>query len=274
MHRNMFMDFIFSSDNHSIALQRLTKRTGGLSVAHLSLIYLNRLLICLSWWILPAHAATHVTIDGEQIIYNGSLTAEANAKVLALYEAATVKPLTLSIRSPGGPIDVGLALGEWVHQQGMNVRVDEFCFSSCANYIFTAGAKKILGKDAVIGFHGGASSNSFNMSQMTATLARIPAQQRDKVREDLEQQLKHYIEANKKREMAFYRAIQVPQKITTLGQEGVYHIYQKTGFRGWYYSLEDMKKLGLKNIKVVGGEWSPERQETRYKIYRVSLENI
>ncbi len=219
-------------------------------------------------------ASTQVRLDGHQIIYRGGLTAEANAKVFALYEKASVKPTLLSIRSPGGPIDVGLALGEWTYQQRLDVRVDEFCFSSCANYIFTAGIKKILGKDAIIGFHGGASSNSFNMTQMNATLARIPAEQREKVREDAKKQLKAYIESNKKREANFYQTIAVTQKITTLGQEDVYHIYQKNGFRGWYYSLDDMKKLGLKNIQVVGGDWNPERQENRYKIYRVSLENI
>lgn len=220
------------------------------------------------------NAATQVRLEGDQIIYRGGLTAEANAKVFTLYEAAAVKPTLLSIRSPGGPIDVGLALGEWTHRQRLDVRVDEFCFSSCANYIFTAGVKKILGKDAIIGFHGGASSDSFNMAQMNATLARIPAEQREKVREDVEQQLKAYIESNRKREADFYAAIAVAQKITTLGQEGVYHIYQKTGFKGWYYSLDDMEKLGLKNIRVIGGDWNPERLEQRYKIYRVPLENI
>ena len=219
-------------------------------------------------------AATQVRLDGNQIIYRGGLTAEANAKVFALYEKASTKPTLLSIRSPGGPIDVGLDLGEWTHQQGLDVRVDEFCFSSCANYIFTAGVRKILGKNAIIGFHGGASSESFNMAQMNATLAKIPAEQREKVREEVEQQLKAYIVANKKREANFYQAIAVAQKITTLGQQGVYHIYQKTGFKGWYYSLDDMEKLGLKNIHVVGGDWNPEQQENRYKIYRVSLENI
>jgi ATP-dependent protease ClpP protease subunit len=238
---------------------------------------INIVLIIMTCYFCNAHtvsAATQVRLDGNQIIYRGGLTAEANAKVFTLYEKASVKPTLLSIRSPGGPIDVGLALGEWTHQQRLDVRVDEFCFSSCANYIFTAGVKKILGKDAIIGFHGGASSDSFNMAQMNATLARIPAEQREKVREDLEQQLKAYIETNRKREANFYQTIAVAQKITTLGQEGVYHIYQKTGFRGWYYSLDDMEELGLKNIHVVGGDWNPERQENRYKIYRVSLENI
>lgn len=223
---------------------------------------------------IAAQAATQVWLEDNQIIYSGSLSVEANAEVFSLYEAAVKKPTVLSIKSPGGPIDAGLDLGEWTHQQGLDVRVDEFCFSSCANYIFTAGVKKILGKNAIIGFHGGASSESFNMAQINATLARIPAEQREKVREEVEQQLKAYIAANKKREANFYQAIAVAQKITTLGQQGVYHIYQKTGFKGWYYSLDDMEKLGLKNIHVVGGDWNPEQQENRYKIYRVSLENI
>ncbi len=219
-------------------------------------------------------ADTQVTLEDNQIIYRGHLSAEANAQVFSLYEAAAKKPTVLSIRSPGGPIDVGLDLGEWTHQQGMDVLVEEFCFSSCANYIFTAGAKKILGKDAIVGFHGGASSEQFNMSKVTATLARFPAEQREKIRTDIEQQLKEYIALNKQREVNFYQKIQVEQKITTLGQQGVYQIYHKTGFRGWYYSLGDMEKLGLRNIRVIGGNWNPERLEQRYKIYRVDLENI
>jgi ATP-dependent protease ClpP protease subunit len=219
-------------------------------------------------------AATQVLLQDHQIIYRGNLTAEANAEVFSLYETSPVKPTLLSIRSPGGPIDAGLELGEWTHQRGLNVRVDDLCFSSCANYVFTAGAQKYLGKDAIIGFHGGASSDSFNMSQMNATLAKIPAQQRDKIRNDLEQQLKQYLEANRKRESDFYTRIQVSQKITTLGHDSIYHIYQKTGFRGWYYSLDDMAKLGLKNIQMIDGKWQPERHEQRYKIFRVSLDNI
>lgn len=219
-------------------------------------------------------AATTVTVEDNRIIYQGHLSAEANAQVFSLYEAASRKPTVLSIRSPGGPIDVGLALGEWTHQQGMDVLVEEFCFSSCANYIFTAGARKILGRNAIVGFHGGASSEQFNMSQVKATLAQFPAEQREKVRADIEQQLKSYIASNKQREMDFYNKIQVKQKITTLGQQGVYQIYHKTGFRGWYYSLDDMEKLGLKNIRVIGGDWNPERMEKRYKIFRVALENI
>src|SRR5690606_41855134 len=96
-------------------------------------------------------AATTVTLEDNRIIYRGHLSAGANAQVFSLYEAARRKPTELSIRSPGGPIDVGLALGEGTHQQGMDVLDEEFCFSSCADYIFTAGARKILGRNAIVG---------------------------------------------------------------------------------------------------------------------------
>jgi hypothetical protein len=43
----------------------------------------------------------------------------------------------------------------------------EFCMSSCANYVFTAAGRKIVGSAATIAFHGGLSSMSFTVGAAT-----------------------------------------------------------------------------------------------------------
>ena len=52
-------------------------------------------------------------------------------------------------------------IGEWVFDHQLDVIVDELCFSSCANYIFTAGKNKIIGKDAIVGWHGSEQQDLF-----------------------------------------------------------------------------------------------------------------
>ena len=47
-----------------------------------------------------------------------------------------------------------MKIGLWIFDHELDVIVDELCFSSCANYIFTAGKNKIIEKDAIVGWHG------------------------------------------------------------------------------------------------------------------------
>ena len=94
-----------------------------------------------------AHAATSVTLSysGDALVYDGELSAAANQRLFALYDAATVKPHTLVISSSGGAFNLGLALGEWVAQHRLRVHVPRYCNSACANYVFTAASQRELG---------------------------------------------------------------------------------------------------------------------------------
>lgn len=84
----------------------------------------------------------------------------------------------VAIESTGGEINLGLDLGSFIFKNQLNVKVDSYCFSSCANYIFTAGIKKNLVKEAVVGFHGGVSSSEFN----TIQLDELPEPQKTEVK--------------------------------------------------------------------------------------------
>ena len=47
-----------------------------------------------------------------------------------------------------------MLIGEWVFDHDIDVIVEELCFSSCANYIFTAGNNKTIEAEAIVGWHG------------------------------------------------------------------------------------------------------------------------
>src|SRR5689334_6314296 len=98
---------------------------------------------------------TQVFVDNGELNYVGVLDEQANARLFALYDGLKDKPATLAIRSPGGPTTHGLALGKWVLDHKLDVKVMEYCMSSCANCVFPAGAHKVVSNFAVIGLHGG-----------------------------------------------------------------------------------------------------------------------
>ena len=98
---------------------------------------------------------TKVRLTADRIEYSGIITAEANAGVFELYESAQPKPTALWIESQGGSAGAGMQLGSWVFDNGLDVEVDTYCFSSCANYVFPAGRTKVLASRASLMWHGG-----------------------------------------------------------------------------------------------------------------------
>lgn len=214
-------------------------------------------------------AETRVDIEEGEILYHGELTKEANEAVFDLYNRQNIKPSTLTITSRGGPVDRGLELGEWVHKHGLNVKVYDLCFSSCANYVFPAGRRKLLDKDALVGFHGGATSNSFDTSSLEAAIQAVPEEQRERLRRELEVSMKSYIQINAQREAEFYRTLGVSPKLNTLGQSKQYEEFRQ-GYDGWVYTPEDMKILGLSNIEMIDDP-RPAELAHKPKVFPVKL---
>jgi hypothetical protein len=66
---------------------------------------------------------------------------------------------TLVITSPGGDFVAGMELGREIHRRGIAVTVQDYCVSSCANYLFLASPRKSLKPASFLGFHGAMSAN-------------------------------------------------------------------------------------------------------------------
>jgi hypothetical protein len=227
---------------------------------------------------------TKVRLTADRIEYSGLITHEANAGVFELYQSADPKPQALLIESQGGSADAGMELGTWLFDNGLQLQIDTYCFSSCANYVFPAGRTKLLAPHASLMWHGGVTqpiTPEELADVLDETLDGFPEEERRQLleahsRDELMQQLQQSLIAIVARETYFFRRLGVDQRITTLG-----HLYEhellkgEDYYMGWDFSLDDMARLGVHDISIKGGaKWEPVFPFRGQKIYRVRLDEL
>lgn len=188
----------------------------------------------------------------DSIVYDGSLTAEGVKKAKNLY-SKNINNLILNSR--GGEVNLGMDLGEWVFDKKLNVIVKYIAASSAANYIFTAGQKKFLYKNSFIAWHGGAFQAQQTLYEKFFTKFI----------------LKDYMTKTRKRELEFFKKINVDYRITILGQQENFKKYDDS-YSAWTYSLNALSKLGVDNIILIDGEWTPITEFKGKKLF--IIENI
>lgn len=200
---------------------------------------------------------TQAYVSNGQLEYVGDLDEAANRKLFALYETLSPKPTVLSIRSPGGEVNAGMTLGTWVHDHGIDVRVMEFCLSSCANYVFPAGIKKIVSNFAVIGYHGGPADPAKMQldAYSQAMYDGLSPEKRKAFMDDIAAMSMR----DGRRESAYFRQIGVRGDISSLGQQSRYEQFARAhpDSAGWTYTLEGFASLGVRDILVINPPWKP-----------------
>lgn len=91
--------------------------------------------------------------DNKNILhFDGDITPTA---ALAIKDYLNRGIDTVIINSGGGDGAAGLEIGMAFRQHHVTLIVDQYCFSSCANYLFVGADRKILQSGAALGFHGG-----------------------------------------------------------------------------------------------------------------------
>jgi hypothetical protein len=208
-------------------------------------------ILALTHGTVQAGDAVQVYFSEGELNYVGYLDEEANQRLFALYDGLKDKPLTLAIRSRGGEVVPGMALGEWVHARKLNVKVMEFCLSSCANYVFTAASRKIVSSNAMIGFHGGLGSQEFSIGgSRKKEYDAMSAIQKAAFQADLRRERQPQLD----RETAFFNTIGVRQQITTYGQETR---FANTVVDGWTFTQQGFRSFGVDHIEVINAPWMP-----------------
>jgi hypothetical protein len=217
----------------------------------------------------PARAeTTRVFIDQGELHYVGYLDDGANAQLFALYDSLSPKPSVLAITSRGGDVLTGLALGQWVHEHRLDIKVMEHCLSSCANYVFTAGAQKIVSNVAVIGFHGGISSTRFELKgDMKTRYDAMSTVQQEAFWAGFRNDMRPSLE----REAGFFRLIGVRQDITTYGQADR---FKQRVADGWTFSAEGFRQFGVDRIRVLDGPWRPTPPTAAWKITLLEVDAL
>lgn len=240
-----------------------------------------------------------------EITITGEIGVNSYVQFKEIFDKSIITPKRILIDSGGGDSLAALAIAKIIQQHRINVEVNNFCASSCANYIFIAGNEKIIGPSAIIMFHGGpiqenmmqlsreaetfltinkietvetfgeinkegtikltppntAESNSFQQTQQFIGLAETSS-------------LTEHLQELQMATQDFYSSLDVDVKIMTMGQKGDYqHIYESKKYDGFYYSPDDMKKLGIQKITIKGGIWNPEINPNFHRFYNVKLES-
>ena len=204
--------------------------------------------------LLPVAAAaddqTVVARDGDAIVYSGAITQQGNARVEALL-AAGEGIEWLRITSVGGEVNLGMDLGDLVRGHGLDVEVVDYCASSCANYVFPAGRRKLLPPDSVVVWHGSAIQSgigalaNIDFAPMEAHLGRTLSDE-EKAAAAEEMGLTAYFDGLTRRQAEFYAAIGVDERVTVFGQALDCDC-------DWTIPVEDMTRFGITGIEAPQG---------------------
>jgi ATP-dependent protease ClpP protease subunit len=240
----------------------------------------------------------------DEVTITGDITVNSYVQFKKIFDKSIVTPKKILIDSGGGDALAALAIAKIIQQHRINVEVNSLCASSCANYIFIAGNEKIIGPSAIIMFHGGPTQeNMMQLSREAETFLTINKIETVKTFGEINKEgtiklmppntaesnsfhqtqqfigltetssLSEHIQQLQMATQDFYSSLDVDEKIMTIGQTGNYqHIYESKKYDGFYYSPNDMKKLGIQNITIKDGVWNPEKNPAFHRFYQVKLE--
>ncbi len=204
-----------------------------------------------------------------QVVLRGELTPQLLQMFKVFEETHDLRHQHLLVRSPGGLALVGMEIGRMVHSLQMDVEVDAFCVSSCANYIFTAGRHKYLRHDSGLIFHGGnlqanmaekrADKSRWGKARHEAAIVAFSEEDQRLLREMLPPSTAQVPPSEREQELAFFRHLGVNPLITIYGQLGEYRqAYETAHHIGFHYTMVDLSKFGVTNVHFLGeGEWRP-----------------
>ena len=227
---------------------------------------------------------TRIRLTDCCIEYQGLITSEANDGVFDLYQEASPKPTTLLIESYGGAAGAAMRLAMWMLDNELDVRVDTFCYSSCANYVFLAGRNKLLASRASLMWHGGVTQpidraglehlldDMLGVLEPDAREAVLAERSRERLLEQLEMSRLELIA----REKQFFERIRVDQRITVLGQLFERELLANDhDYAGWDLSLSDLGRLGVHGIRVIdNAPWQPLPARENLFVYRIQLDRL
>ena len=173
-------------------------------------------------------------------------------------------------------------MGEWIYARGLDAVVEDYCFSACANYIFTAGRNKVIQDDSIVGWHGSNLTSEYMAKDHGITLDEQLKREFDGSMEDAPINVKssaHYPALLNQYKRSFLRKVDEERKflemtgvnpeIMTYGFLSEHHEAMHTAdnvhYSLWTFSIEDMGKFGVSNVSYEeDGEYPSDLTLERY----------
>ena len=194
---------------------------------------------------------------------------------------------TFVVNSLGGDTASGRSIGSWIYENGLDVEVDAICFSSCANYIFPAGALKTIRANSFVGWHGSETQydviaqsvpdqSGDDLERTALRKALLPALPDGSSSAIIEKAVDQQIVfANKSREdeAEFFAHIGVSGEFTLHAlRPGNIDRWRKSGSAGWTYSLQDMQRFGLGSVSFLGDGAYSKSSQVQKNVFVVSFD--
>lgn len=98
----------------------------------------------------PISSGPWTRLDEKTLAFRGPILPGSYEEMKDMLDAQV---RTLVVTSVGGEVEPAIRMGKLIWERKLNVVVQHYCLSSCANYLFLAGYKKII-KEGIVGFHG------------------------------------------------------------------------------------------------------------------------
>lgn len=153
-----------------------------------------------------AFAGDWRAISKDTLSFKGNIESSELQKFKEVFNSGIKK---IIVDSGGGDAEVGLQIGQIIASGNVDVEVQGICVSSCANYIFTAGNRKIL-NNGIVGFHG-------NMTAMIQSISKenLLAQMKSSglSEQDANKIYDHYVNDVLPKEKHFYESLGVSQAL-------------------------------------------------------------
>ena len=238
---------------------------------------------------------------------NGDINSDTFVEVKAFIEAkdcpvrsAAAEKLFVVEASGGGNGPAALAVGILLHKHNWDVEIVNLCVSSCANFIFPAGKTKYLNNQSMLVFHGGPHQEGMleeieklerEMAVNGAPAHAMVLGNKDKEgviefnpnKSPADEAVLEFLSLNDAPTYAerfrrftnatdqFYQELGVNPLLPTYGQIGGYKAnYKSYKYHGFIYRQDSLRRLGLRNIELRGGEWHPERHPIYKDVYEVT----
>ncbi len=200
--------------------------------------------------LVPASALPAET--AETAVFTGAIDAASVDAFLARHANTTARRLVVD--SPGGDVEQGIRLGDWILDHAMDVEVRAMCGSSCANYVFIAGRHKTIAPGGFVIWHGSAMQKNFrdratDCPRRLEELRHRGGEPADRDVEALDREALYCASLAKLIAMqdAFFARVGASEYITRLGQEP--HAFDAS----WIVPVDGMARLGLGDVHAPPG---------------------
>ena len=200
-------------------------------------------------FLLSACSAIRLTDDASVIRFESPVNASSVAEFIRIAQTSP-KVKKIILNSNGGDLVAGMDMGDYILSRNLDVEVESKCFSSCANYLFISGNKKIIQDGALVGWHGSMTTKLSDASYICEKIEGCNYQEYiAEITAKYGKDEEYYLNGMNKilapmieRQQQFYQVRGVVQQVTTYG-----HCHGRNK-RVWTYSISDMRKFGIRNI--------------------------